>query len=179
MCTQTPHHVRQAEFASACLKPLLDANARHSTPHYVGFMRHDQYEDVTKMIRSELFSWWDGSSLAPPKTRPRDESTRPQDQVSLEILAFQNGSPIFPSSLLQKFPSGSREHQELMAMQAQLQQEFPSAAETPARDAEARVDAGCDYPSGERPISLQRVLSLPHIRAADFNVERLLSCDCI
>ena len=168
-------HLRQAEFAQACLRRLLEQPAPH-TPRYVGILRHEQYVEVKQILSSAVFKHWDGSPDAPAKRRPRQE-TGSGDSLSLELLAWHRGQATWPAELLTKFPQGTSEHQKMADLKAKFDAEFPSSA-VPSRDADNRAGGGCDYTisGGERPLDLQRVVELQTLAVDAFNEERCPDC---
>ena len=97
LCSASQFHtlVRQAEFGRACLKTFLENS---STPfHYLGLVREKNHADLRAAFESEIYKHWDeDATLSPPKTRPPSTASQPsQQQLGLELLAMENGAPVF------------------------------------------------------------------------------------
>ena len=145
---------------------------RPSTVRYVGILRHEQYGDLSKFAGSEIFKAWDTSPEAPPKRRPQD-TTAAAPALSLDLLAFRNGAPQWPSSLLAKFPAGTPEYEKLAALKKEIESEFPPTPDA-ERNVDARTSGGCDYSldDGAKPLDVTRAVELQATPADAFNVQR-------
>ena len=76
--------------------------------HYYGMLREDQ-DDVKTQLGTQLYNYWDQSSEAPPKVRPREAIEAPV----LQALAWNNGEVHFPDQFAQQIPrqvSGASRH---------------------------------------------------------------------
>ena len=62
-------------------------------------MKEKHYADLRAAFESEIYKHWDeDATLSPPKTRPPSTTSQPSEQVlGLELLAMENGHPVFPS----------------------------------------------------------------------------------
>ena len=74
---------------------------------YCGIFTQNHKETIA-YIEDMVYTWWDQSPDAPPKSRPQELAPAP----SLSVLTW-NG-PGFPSAIMQKFPIESDEHKALM-----------------------------------------------------------------
>ena len=115
---------RQVEFAKAIVERVLDTP--NDGVRYMGFVPAQNMKDVTASIRHKVYQQWDASSESPPQSRPAEttETTAPP----LQVLAFQNGRPVFPNSLLSRFDADSREHQQILEKKVELELLFPPPA---------------------------------------------------
>ena len=126
-------------------------------------------------LRTQVYNHWDGSSLSPPRSRPGTENALSASGPSLDILAWSDGCPRFPQALLNRFAEGSSERNELLKVKKVLEQKFPAATQpAPAQGRTARVGGVCDYTlDGNRePLDVSRIIDLPVVPAADFQVAR-------
>ncbi|CAE7608143.1 cofG [Symbiodinium sp. CCMP2592] len=164
---------RQAEFARAVQEQQF-ANSK-CVLRYCGILSTEQL-DVKSQLNTAVYNWWDESSQAPPKRRPRGDD----DNVALpdlQLLAWQDGGAIWPQSLAGKFPSGTDEESELTKLRKSFESEFPRPR-APTRsmsslsvgtDTGARVAGSCDYSQDGEPLDVQRVLDLEAVAVADFS----------
>ena len=113
--------------------------------------------------------------MAPPKQRPADEAEA--DTVpTLEILGWSQDRPHWPpaSFFENKFEAGSAEMKALAEKKAEFEADFPAApAPTSAGPAEVgRAGGLCDYTVDQRPLSLDRDVSLAVVADADMREGR-------
>ena len=112
--------------------------------------------------------------MAPAQTRPRGENT--VAAPSLQILAFQDGRPVFPDPLLRRFPAGTPEQAKIDAEFDKFKAKFPQQARpSPQSQAvPARSGGLCDFSldEGKMPVDPHRPVDLPAVKDADFQVRR-------
>ena len=148
------------EFGRAALNKILAAEGR--TPlRYAGILR-EEHTDVKPQLSSQVYSWWDGSSSAPPARRPSE--VRAAETPSLTMLAYRDGEPVWPEEYDSKFPPGSDEQKEILLLKAEFEKNFPRRAAQPAAGVvtghEARVNAVCEYTVDAPAPDLQKVVQL-------------------
>eukprot|EP00435_Cladocopium_sp_Y103_P062114 s625_g23.t1 len=163
---------RFSEMARAITNRVLAG----TTPlvRYFGFT-NQEFDVNSADLRTQVYNHWDESSLSPPKSRPGTETALSSDGPSLEVLAWSDGSPRFPQALVNRFAEGTSERDEMLKAKKLLEQKFPAASQpAPAQGQAARVGGVCDYSlDGNRePLDVSRVIDLPMVRAADFQVVR-------
>ena len=165
--------VRFVEFGRACIERAWSPDSRKVL--YVGFVNKDQKVRATKAFRDYVYQKWDGMAGAPPKSRPPDEdvATKTPD---LQVLAFQNGSPVWPQPLSARFKEGTEEHQALLKKKCEFDQAFPQASAQTASGrtpTPGRAGGDCDYSvdGGARPLDISRELSLAVVGQSDFETE--------
>ena len=76
---------------------------------------------------------------------------------------------------MNRFAEGSAEREEILKVKKVLEKKFPAATQPPpAQGRTARVGGVCDYSlDGNRePLDVSRMIDLPMVRAADFQVAR-------
>lgn len=143
---------------------------------YVGFVTAKQMKRVEKTIRSMVYEHWDNAATSPPKARPAEEDTT-TSEPNLQILAWQNGRPVWPEALSTRFAEGSKEHATLMEKKAAFQVEFPEAAVASSQPSSspARVGGLCDYSvdEGKHPLDITREISLTVVPKDEFTEGRL------
>ena len=139
-------------------------------------MRAEDLKDAAASIRHKVYQHWDGSSESPPQSRPAE--TTGTSAPPLQILAWQDGRPIFPNSLVSRFDADSREHQQILQKKAELEQLFPAPAAgdpvtTPGQP--GRASGACDFSvdNGLQPLDTQRDVSLVTVTEEQFTDERL------
>lgn len=177
---------RQAEFARAAIKRMLDGTTPHPEIRYCGHFRADQ-KDVTSQLEEAVYTHWDSSNSAPARSRPVD----PKPDPTFSLLTWRNNRASFPESVLRKFAEGSDAHAQMLELKKRLAEEFPDSVEaTPTqatgtgrtpRRATGRPDFSID--GGKSPIDYAREVEKEHIPASSFTVERrgissLQSCLC-
>ncbi|CAK9093865.1 FO synthase subunit 1, partial [Durusdinium trenchii] len=167
------------EFGRACIERAWSPDSRKVL--YVGFVNKDQKVRATKAFRDYVYQKWDGMAGAPPKSRPPDEevATKTPD---LQVLAFQNGSPVWPQPLSARFKEGTEEHQALLKKKCEFDQAFPQASAQTASGrtpTPGRAGGDCDYSvdGGARPLDISRELSLAVVGQSDFETELLTMCE--
>lgn len=167
---------RQAEFARAVVTRILDGSARRPMVRYCGYFRQSQ-KDVLAALEDIVYSNWDVSDSAPPKTRPVEAIPDP----SFSLLTWANGSVSFPDSVFQKFSEGTPGHADVVEMKKKLEAEFPNAvAPTPGSNsnsrpgtrarAAGRPDFSID--GGRRPLDFTRLLDKAHVPQSSFTLQR-------
>lgn len=122
-----------------------------------------------------VYEHWDGSSSAPPRSRPTEAIPEP----TLNVLSWSGGQPSFPDSLLQKFAEGTSGHQEMCNLKKELEESFPAQAGTSTHprnvpNSRPRASGRPDFSieGGQMPLDPTRLLDLVHTPADSFNVER-------
>ena len=165
--------LRQAEFARACVKMILETPEKPCAVRYVGFLRQEQFADLNPFVSSAIFKHWDASPNSPPRSRPAESAPAAAPALNLKVLCFQDGAPIWPDGILSRFPSETEENQQILALHKKFSEEFPARV-AGTRDVQNRIQGGCDYAieGGARPPDTTRVVELRSIPMSDFNVER-------
>ena len=146
-------------------------------------MLEKHYADLRAAFESEIYKHWDeDATLSPPKTRPPSTTSQPSEQVlGLELLAMENGHPVFPSEvLLSKFKEGSPEQEEVKKMEKTFRDLYAAA---PGRRNSAggqpqgnRASGQCDFSidGGQQPIDVGRDLDLPCVPVDEVPTQRLV-----
>ena len=114
--------------------------------------------------------------MAPAKTRPREEPG-PATRPTLQVLALQDGHPIFPDVVRNRFPQGTAEQAEIEALFEKFTKKFPPAPQRAAAApgaAPPRSGGLCDFSvnGGAMPLDPHRVLDLVAVKDDDFQVRR-------
>ena len=176
--------LRQVEFGRATLARLLDE--RKPQVWYFGMLRAE-HDEAKNALGTLLYNYWDNSSGAPSKQRPREAEEAP----SLQALVWHNGEAKFPDALVNKFPADSFERERLLKLKALLEDTFvssvPSAAvaiseagppgalvRSPSTQSVVRAIGRPDWTieDGKTPIALDQEIHLEHVPAASFGVSR-------
>ena len=147
--------------------------------HYIGFLTGKQLKRADKWIRDEVYKHWDQSSVSPPKNRPPEESVA-ETQPNLQILAWANGSPVWPAALNTRFVQGSEEQRLILQKHEEFERAFPTAPIASNNIAEpGRAGGLCDYSvdGGEHPLDPTRELSLSIVAADQFQESRPERCE--
>ena len=156
---------RQAEFARACVKRMLEGETVPSVTYYGMFRQHQK--PVVSALQSEVFRHWDGLSTSPPQTRPQASETR---VTGLNLLSSNAaGRPGWPDHVMEKFRDGSEHLVHLQQMKAKFL-EFksrmpdPAASSAPRRSV-VRVTGTPDFTidSEAQPIDVSRVVDLEKV----------------
>lgn len=157
---------RQCEFGRACLQRLLEGK---SAPiKYFGLVKEKFHADIVSALESQVYNHWDSdSSLSPSKTRPPTQRKLEVEKLGLEIIAMQNNQPIFPLDvLLNRFPSGAAEQEQIKEMKLEFERTFPAVApsqsESPGRPLDRRASGQCDFSidNGAKPLDVNRDLDV-------------------
>ena len=173
---------RFAEFGKAVAEIRLEDAG--SPLRYLGFIKSKDstestsFKDLQSSIRSKVWDFWDLSPLAPVKTRPREESSS-RPLPALQVLAFQDGQPIFPDVIRNRFPQGTAEHGEIEVFFEKFAKKFPPAPQRAAAAAASgaappRSGGLCDFSinGGKLPLDPFRVVDLVAVKDDDFQVRR-------
>lgn len=125
-----------------------------------------------------VYKDWDSNpAKSPPKQRPSSERQAADESPELEIVAWSNGAPSFPESLMTRFPEGTEEHTKIAELKAKFLIEFPvSSQPVPADGQGGRIGGHCDFSvdSGKQPLDVHRVIDLAAVPAADMNLTKWL-----
>lgn len=151
-------------------------SGKYQQIRYFGLARSHQ-ADVSQMVIDQVYEHWDESSEAPPKQRPRDGA---EELPVLDVLTWHNGTPHFPPALLEKFPEGSQEREEITKLKATIQQQWPSkdgGGNGPASATKPRVAGSVTFLEGEC-LDLTRVVDLKKVPYDEFNEEQPLCPKC-
>ena len=167
--------LRYCEFARATAEMNLKGEFR--VVRYIGFLNSKQMKRVDKMIRDAVYQSWDNGPSAPPKARPRDEHVD-ASPPSLQLIAWSNGVPHWPSAVTSRFPEGTAEFDGLMAFKKEFDAEFPPTSQSQAvSPTPGRVGGQCDYSvETTQPFDINREISLPAVSDADFTEGRPVRC---
>lgn len=111
---------RFAEFGRAMSDRILKSRSATPPVRYCGVFTQN-HKDTIAYIEDLVYTWWDQSPDAPPKSRPQDPAPAP----SLSVLTWNGSSPGFPSSVVQKFPIESDEHKALMDYVNEVKNYYP------------------------------------------------------
>jgi hypothetical protein len=103
--------------------------------------------------------WWDASEQAGSKSRTKP--TDGQQNLSLAILAYVNGVPTMPESLLTRFAADTTHGKNIKALHDKHLAEFPPVSSI-SRANVGRVGTGPDYSHGG-PDDSQRIVDLESI----------------
>lgn len=173
-------HARFSEFGRAVVSIRLEEP--NSPLRYFGF-HLDQagtLKTMLKDMRSQVWAAWDGSTDAPPKTRPAAGEER-TSAPTLEILAWEAGRPVWPSVLDTRFPDDTEECREILNQKKAFHEKYPVQARSTTTSSQAaaavhpRAGGHCDYSldGGAVPLDTTRELDLLAVKDADFTVNRL------
>lgn len=145
---------------------------------YIAFIR-DQHKDVVQMVEESVYTWWDGSNVAPSKTRPHEATADP----NLCLLLWEGGRPRLPSSVLDKFARGTEQFNAVMDFDKDLKKKWPepNAAHQPPPPTSkgpttvtTRATGSPDF-TGTDVLDLTREVDLMKIPSESFAEERRLS----
>lgn len=136
----------------------------------MGLIREKYHAELRAAFESEIYQNWDNdTSLSPPRTRP-PTTTRPVDPQSLglELIAMDNGSPLFPLEvLLGRFRSGSVEQDEVKKLQQKFEEMFPPdqnqrSRRTSSSTGANRASGQCDFSvdGGRQPVNVWQDLEI-------------------
>ena len=152
--------LRYCEFARATAEMNLKGEFR--VIRYIGFLNSKQMKRVDKMIRDAVYQSWDNG--APPP--------------SLQLIAWSNGVPHWPSAVTSRFPEGTAEFDGLMAFKKEFDAEFPPTSQSQTvSPTPGRVGGQCDYSvETTQPFDINREISLPAVSDADFTEGRPVRC---
>lgn len=150
---------------------------------YIGFIRKQDgagsnlpFQEIVKALRSTVYEFWDGSPHAPPKQRPQDADGGLNQPPELQVLAFQNGHPVWPEVLNDRFPEGTSERKALTEKRDEFLSKFPVTPESRTTTPGAAPRAGglCDFTidNGASPADVSKQVSFPAVSESDFSVER-------
>ncbi|CAK9074147.1 unnamed protein product [Durusdinium trenchii] len=166
---------RYCEFGRAVLKRLLDGNSGRPRVIYFGCLR-DEQADVQNALEEMVYTHWDQSDSAPPRSRPVEQAADPE----LVLLSWSSGQPCFPEAILTKYAEGTKGHKDIHAMNQELIALFPNArvqgAPTPRTGGRARATGRPDYSidGGLKPVDHTRTLHKTMTPKNSFTVERKL-----
>ena len=174
----------RAQFSRFCEFGRAVAEIRLADPasplRYLGFVKTKDsgepsaFKDLVNSVRSKVWEHWDSSTMAPPKTRPREDAAAAAP--SLQLLAFQDGRPVFPEVLRSRFPVGTAEHAEVETMFEKFKEKFPQQPRPSAQPQGSAPRSGglCDFSvnQGKMPVDPNRQVDLVPVKDADFQVRR-------
>lgn len=171
---------RHAEMGRAVVQRLLPNNVKVPSVVYGGLFSAEQ-KDAQLAIEGMVYNWWDGSSNAPARSRPQEAKPDPVFQ----LLSWSNGACIFPEAVQNKFPSGSVQHQGVMALKEKMKEICPqlvdgsrkgASGSAPVTGLKPRAGGRPDYAieGGTEPLDWQREVDLVTIPAASFSEPKLL-----
>ncbi|CAK8996456.1 unnamed protein product [Durusdinium trenchii] len=162
---------RYVEFGRAvCAQKIA---GKWSAVSYMGLIKDGQ-KDVMQMMEEQVYNSWDAGPHAPSKMRVRDETQAPK----LTAILWQNDRPVFPDSLVNKFPVGTEQHTEVLKMKNALEALWPSpSSNTPARNVNVppRAVGEPDF-ADTTLLDLTREVDLAKIKSEDFAEEKLAVC---
>ena len=139
--------MRQAEFGRALTERSLAS--QKTDVRYFGLVPSENFKDASTAIRDMVYRAWDSSAEAPPKQRPdSDAASSVQVAPNLQILAWQNGQPVFPEPLVKRFEEDTAEFQEVKKLQIRFLELFPASeavAAAPGPVVPGRAGGVCDF----------------------------------
>lgn len=140
---------------------------------YFAFMM-EEVEVNRAAMRGMVHEVWDKDPNSPPKQRPNRESSGAADAPSLELLAWQDGRPYFPDSILSKFADHTPEFQGIQKLKKTFEDMFPAAAQPAPVTGSGRAGGVCDFSldDGKKPLDLTRCIDLPMVSKDEFAVTR-------
>ena len=178
---------RYAEFSKAIVNMTLEGR-QAGLPKiiYYGIFRDDAdskpgttatHRKVLAEIEAKVFQHWDALSSSPAKTRPKPQTNRCVEGLSL-VSSTEQG-PVWPDSLDAKFPSESPEGKEVLALKQAFLAEFPAseARGQPgirSKEPQLRATGQPDFSveGGQEPLDVSRLVDLL-VEAAPAQAERL------
>jgi hypothetical protein len=163
---------RYNEFGGAAWQILKSIRAGSYDLKYRCYLPDDaSYKDHSSRIAGLLMGqWWDASEQAGSKSRTRPNDG--QQSLSLAILAYVNGVPTMPESLLTRFAVDTIHGKNMKAMHDKHIAEFPPVGSL-SRANVGRVSTGPDY-SRDGPDDSQRIVDLESIPADKIPDDTLL-----
>ena len=158
---------RYAEFAQACVEKGLEENVGGAKLIYYGLFREGPvHKKVLADLQFKVFQHCDQQPDAPPKTRPRSQTSRMVD--NLQLLACSDAGPTWPVSLSNKFRPDTPEYKELAALKEMFEKEYPPpSTPLPTGNGTApppRVVGQPDFSVDQEPLDVSRVIE-PHTEA--------------
>ena len=138
---------------------------------YYGVLRPDQKDMVAK-LHAKIYDYWDQSTHAPPKTRGREEETRPPPAFAL--LGWSEDRAVWPRAVLENFPEQSSQREELLKLKAEFDALVPALPSSTGASgsqggasarAAARASGSPDFSldDGKKPLDVKRLLDLPPV----------------
>jgi len=107
-------------------------------------------KDTVAFLEDAVYQWWDGSSEAPPKQRPKEAIPSP----SLSVLTWNGSAPGFGSSLMQKFPPDSQEYADLQIFIENVKKMYPSTVVGDPRSSVVEGNVGTVRAAGKPDYSI-------------------------
>lgn len=159
--------MRYAEFGRATCEKLLAGRSSELT--YLGLLKESQKDNIAG-CEEMVYRTWDANPHSPPTQRPRPEQTRP----SLTVLLWQQDKPVFPPSLLEKFPEGSPEHSEVLKLKKEMESVWPSSARPSVGAGSGARASGFPDLANANVLDLMREVDLEKIPVAGFSADKPL-----
>ena len=136
--------MRQVEFGRALTERSLAG--QKTDVRYFGLVPSENFKDASSAIRDMIYRAWDASAEAPPKQRPDSDVSSDRAAPNLQILAWQNGQPVFPEPLMNRFGEETVEFQEVKKLQSKFLELFPATeAVAPGPVVPGRASGTCDF----------------------------------
>ena len=166
---------RYAEFSKAVVDMALEPR-QAGLPEviYYGIFREDPeskpgapaiHKKVQGEIEAKVFQHWDALSTSPAKTRPKPQTNRCVEGLSL--LSSTDQGPVWPGSLDSKFNAESAEGKELLALKQAFLAEFPPSEAARGQGnrttpAQVRATGQPDFSveGGQEPLDVSRLVDL-------------------
>lgn len=136
---------------------------------YLGLVKEGQKDNITG-CEEMVYRTWDANPHSPPAQRPRSEQARPP----LTVLLWQQDKPVFPPSLLEKFPEGTAEHSEILKLKKEMETVWPSSARPPVGAGSGARASGFPDLSNASVLDLTREVDLEKIPVAGFSADKPL-----
>lgn len=165
--------VRHCEFGYAAVQRNLEGERKVL---YVGFGSEKQVQRARKLFRDYIYKKWDGMPGSPPAARPPDENEGVK-APELSVLAWENGCPLWPSTLSTRFEESTPEHAKILAVKKEFDEAFPETSR-PVKiknsgTTPSRAGGFCDYSvdGGKQPLKTTREIDLKVVSDSDFQAE--------
>ncbi|CAL1145066.1 unnamed protein product [Cladocopium goreaui] len=168
---------RQVEFGRALTERSLAG--QKTDVRYFGLVPSENFKDASNAIRDMIYRAWDSSAEAPPKQRPDSDVSSDRAAPNLQILAWQNGQPVFPEPLMNRFGEETVEFQEVKKLQSRFLDMFPATeAVAPGPVVPGRASGMCDFSidGNLEPLDIDRNVELVMVANDQFEEPRRATC---
>ncbi|CAK9011451.1 unnamed protein product [Durusdinium trenchii] len=170
---------KHAELCRAITQKVLHESSAAPRLVYFGVLR--DHKETVADVENMVYSHWDGLADSPPKQRPQEAKPDP----ILNLLTWSGQSCGFPSSLLNKFATGTTHHAAMLALKEKVQATFPqnfagegsAAGGTTSTTVRAAGRPDFSIEGGKKPVDICRQVRLDALPADSFNFPKLASCD--
>lgn len=168
--------LRHAELCRAITQKVLHESSAAPRLVYFGVLR--DHKETVADVENMVYSHWDGLADSPPKQRPQEAKPDP----ILNLLTWSGQSCGFPSSLLNKFATGTTHHAAMLALKEKVQATFPqnfagegsAAGGTTSTTVRAAGRPDFSIEGGKKPVDICRQVRLDALPADSFNFPKFL-----